>query len=152
MVEKPQTVRWGKFQFTEHEIERQIAEATRRGAKELRTEPLATAVRYDARARRVVVELNKGTTMTVPIDLLQGLEAASSRDLAQVEILGPGVAIAWPRLDQQFSITGLLAGVFGTRAWMAELARRRRANSKTKAAKPASRLKSGRRQNTRQEA
>ena len=103
MVEKSQTVRWGKFQFTEHEIERQIAEATRRGSEELRSEPLATAVRYDARARRVVVELNKGTTMTVPIDLLQGLQAAASRDLAQVEILGPGVAIAWPKLDQQFS-------------------------------------------------
>ena len=31
MVEKSRTVRWGKFQFTEHQIERQIAEATRRG-------------------------------------------------------------------------------------------------------------------------
>lgn len=90
--------------------------------------------------------------MTVPIDLLQGLQAASSRDLAQVEILGPGVAIAWPKINQQFSITGLIAGVFGTRAWMAELARRRAANTKTSAAKPASRAKSGRRRNTRQEA
>ncbi len=151
MVEKSQAVRWGKFQFTEHEIERQIAEATRRGTEELRTEPLATAVHYDAKARRVVVELNKGTTLTVPVDLLQGLQAASPRDLAQVEIVGPGVAIEWPNLDQQFSIMGLLAGVFGTRAWTAKLARRRApAVAKTKATTPASRTKGGKRRKARQ--
>lgn len=119
--------------------------------EELRTEPLAIAVRYDARARRIVVELNKGTTITVPSDLLQGTEAASSRDLAQVEILGQGIAIAWPKLDQQFSIAGLIAGVFGTRAWMAELALRA-AKAKNRSAKPASRAKVGRRRNTSHEA
>lgn len=37
--------------------------------------------------------------------------------------MGPGLVIEWPRLDMQFTISGLLAGVFGTRAWMKELRR-----------------------------
>ena len=50
---------------------------------------------------------------------------ASDAALADVAILGRGYALHWPRLDADFTVPGLLMGVFGTRAWMAsELARR----------------------------
>lgn len=127
MAKKPanaKTVRWGRFVLTEAEIERQIAEATRRGAEELRTEPLATAARFDRRSRCVVIELNKGSTLSVPVDLLQGLAGASLKDLAQIEIPNPGCEIEWPALDQQFTIQGLLAGRFGTRRWMHDISQR----------------------------
>ncbi len=114
-------VQWGRSQFTESEIQRQIAQATKRGEERMRRDPLATVVRYHKPTRSVVIETNKGVTLTVSVDRLQGLQDAADRDLAKVEILGPGVAIEWPTLDQQFSITGLLAGVFGTEAWMAEI-------------------------------
>lgn len=118
------TVQWGRFKLSEAEIDRQIEEATLRGEEELRTQPLAVAVRYDKRIRRVVVDLNKGTTLSVPVDLLQGVHDASLKDLLRVEIMSPGFDIEWPTLDQQFSIEGLMAGRFGNRAWMASLERR----------------------------
>ncbi len=127
MAKKPtiaKTVQWGRFVLTEAEIERQIGEATLRGEAELQTEPLATAARFDRRTRCVIITLNKGSTLSVPVDLLQGLAEATLKDLAQIEIPSPGCEIEWPTLDQQFSIQGLLAGRFGTRRWMAELAER----------------------------
>ncbi len=126
MAKKPtsaKTVRWGQFVLTEAEIARQITEATRRGAEELLTEPLATSARFDRPSRCVVIELNKGSTLCVPVDLLQGLTGASLKDLARIEIPNPGCEIEWPTLDQQFTIQGLLAGRFGTRRWMEDLAR-----------------------------
>jgi succinylarginine dihydrolase len=61
---------------------------------------------------------------------------ANDAALADVEILGQGHALRWPRLDADFTVPGLLMGVFGTRAWMAsELARHAgRAKSSAKAA------------------
>jgi hypothetical protein len=117
------TVPGGRFILTEAEIERQIAEATRRGEKELRTEPLATSARFDRRSRRVVIELNKGGPLRVPVDLLQGLAGASLKDLSQFENPSPDREIEWPALDQQFTIQGLLAGRFGTRSWTEDLER-----------------------------
>lgn len=109
------------MKMSQAEFERQYAEATRRGDEELRTKPLAIGVRFDKRSRRVVVDLNKGTTLSVPVDLLQGVHDASIKDLSRVEILGPGFHIEWPTLDQQFSIEGLMAGRFGNKAWMVAL-------------------------------
>jgi hypothetical protein len=105
------------------EFERQFATATRRGAELLQREPLATAVRYDRRTRKVVIELNNGCTLLVPPELAQGLRGASPLQLSQAIILGPGTAISWPDLDVQYSMASLLAGILGTRAWMAELGR-----------------------------
>ena len=122
-ADSPETVQWGRSQFTESEIQRQIEQATQRGEERMRRDPLATAVRYHKPTRSVVIETNKAVTLTICVDRLQGLQDASDRDLSKVEILGPGVAIEWPTLDQQFSITGLLAGVFGTDSWMAEISR-----------------------------
>lgn len=126
MAKKPakaKTIQWGRFALTEAEITRQITKATRRGAEELLTEPLATSVRFDRRSRSVVIKLNKGSTLCVPVELLQGLAGASLKDLSQIEIPNPGCEIEWPTLDQQFTIQGLLAGRFGTRSWMAALSR-----------------------------
>lgn len=117
------TVRWGQFLLTEAEITRQITEATRRGEEDLLTEPLATSARFDRRSRCVVIEMNKGSTFYVPVDLLQGLTGSSLKDLSRIEIPNPGCEIEWPALDQQFTIQCLLAGRFGTRRWMEELAR-----------------------------
>lgn len=114
-------MKMGQWEITEEEFDRMSAEAEQRGEEMLRTLPLAIAVRFDKRTRRVVIDTNKGSTLSVPVDLMQGLPGASVKDLARVEILGPGFDIEWPTLDQQFSLAGLLAGEFGNRAWMAKL-------------------------------
>lgn len=106
------------------EFERQFAAATRRGEKQVSSEPQARAVRYNRRTRKIVIGLDNGCTLTMPPELAQGLSGATAAELSRVKILGPGTAISWPELDVQFSVAGLLAGAFGTRAWMAELGRK----------------------------
>lgn len=110
--------------MNEGEFKRQYREATRRGEERLERIPTAVAVCYNRRTRKVVIDLDNGCTLLVPPELAQGLTGASPTELADVRVLGPGTTIAWPRLDVQFSVTGLMMGVFGTQAWMDELARR----------------------------
>lgn len=95
-----------------------FAEAERRGRRSRRTEPRARFVRYDRRTGRVRVELTNGCSFAFPARRAQGLQRASDRDLAQVEILGLGSGLHWERLDVDLSVPGLLAGLFGTKAYM----------------------------------
>jgi len=83
--------------------------------------PRAATARYDRRHGRIVVELINGCTFAFPPHLAQGLEAASADQLAAVEILGAGHGLHWAALDADFSVAGLLAGLFGTRAHMARI-------------------------------
>ncbi|MDX0443838.1 DUF2442 domain-containing protein [Sinorhizobium medicae] len=95
-------------------------------------EPRAASVRYDKRSGRIVVALTNGCTFAFPPRLAQGLEQASSGQLAAVEILGHGDGLHWGALDVDLSVTGLLSGIFGTKAYMA-----RRAGQATSPAKAA---------------
>ncbi len=108
----------------------EIDAATERGRIARLNEPRAAAARYDRRRGRVVVELTNGCTFTFPPRLAQGLETATEEQLAQVEILGAGYGLHWEALDADLSIPGLLAGLFGTKVYMA-----RRAGQATSPAK-----------------
>lgn len=110
----------------------QIDAASERGERVRAHEPRALAVRYDGRLGRVTVELTNGCTFSFPPRLAQGLETATEDQLAKVEILGPGYGLHWEALDVDLSIPGLLAGLFGTKAYMA-----RRAGQATSPAKAA---------------
>ena len=66
----------------------------------------------------MVIELTSGATYSFAPWLAQGLRGASAADLAEVEVLGRGFALHWETLDVEFTVAGLLNGVFGTRAWM----------------------------------
>ena len=118
-------IKAGRWTYTPQEFDKMSGEAKKRGEVELRSKPLASAVRYDQPTGSVIIELNNGSTFAIPTRLMQGLRDASPRDLKHVEIMGPGLAIEWPTLDMQFTISGLLAGVFGTNAWLEKLGRRR---------------------------
>src|SRR4051812_47521082 len=96
------------------EFDRKFTAAKRRGAARLGSQPLATAVRYDRRTRKVVIDLSNGCTLLLPPELAEGLSTASARDLSAAEILGPGTTIDWPNLDVQLSVAGLLNGSFGS--------------------------------------
>jgi hypothetical protein len=96
------------------------------------TEPRAAAARYDRKLSRVVVELTNGCTFAFPPRLAQGLEQATEEELETVEILGAGYGLHWEALDADFTVPGLLAGIFGTKAYMA-----RRAGQATSPAKAA---------------
>jgi len=110
----------------------EIDAALERGRTASASEPRARSVRYDRKADRIVVDLTNGSTFAFPPKLAQGLEQASADQLAQVEILGNGFGLHWEALDADFTVPGLLAGLFGTRAYMA-----RRAGQTTSPAKAA---------------
>jgi hypothetical protein len=100
------------------DFSRMVAEAQRRGEDSLRTEPRARVARYDRKTGRVHVDLTNGCSFAFPARKAQGLEQASDAELAQVEILGLDLGLHWERLDVDLSVPGLLAGLFGTKAYM----------------------------------
>ncbi len=110
--------------YSQEELQKQFAEATRRAAEADRVEPRAVSVSYDKKNARVVVELTTGVVVSIPARLLQGLVNASPHDLSNVIVSPQGTALHWRTLDADFSVSGLLAGVFGTRTWMAEVGRK----------------------------
>ena len=119
-----------------------VAAAERRGQRSLRSEPRARTARYDRRTGRVHVELTNGCTFAFPARNAEGLEHASDAELAQVEILGLGLGLHWERLDVDLSVPGLLAGLFGTKAYM-DRRRAARAGAARSAAKAAAARRNG---------
>jgi len=109
-----------------------IDAALARGRAARAHEPRAAAARYDRASGRVIVDLENGCTFAFPPRLAQGLETASDDQLAAIEILGKGYGLHWDELDVDLSLPGLMAGIFGTKVWMA-----RRAGQSTSVAKSA---------------
>jgi hypothetical protein len=110
--------------YSEEELQKQFTEATQRATEADEIEPRAVRASYNKKAAQVVVTLATGVVVSIPSKLLQGLVDASPQDLSKVTVSPRGTALHWPMLDADFSVTGLMAGVFGTRAWMAELGRK----------------------------
>lgn len=113
----------------------QIDQALKRGQDERRAEPRATDARYDRKSDRIVVDLTNGCTFAFPPALAQGLAGASAEALAEVEVLGSGFGLHWESLDADLSVPGLMAGIFGTRSWMARQAGRSKSAAKAAAAR-----------------
>jgi hypothetical protein len=124
------------------DVSTMVAEAERRGTRSLNTEPRARTARYDRRTRRILVDLTNGCSFAFPARQAQGLEWASDAELAQVEVLGLGFGLHWERLDVDLSVPGLLAGLFGTKAYV-DRQRAARAGSATSAAKAAAARRNG---------
>jgi hypothetical protein len=121
----------------------QIDAAMARGQALRATEPRAASARYDRRRGRMVVDLNNGCSFAFPPRLAQGLAAATDEQLAQVELLGAGYGLHWAALDVDLSVPGLLAGIFGTKAYMARRAGQATSPAKSRAAR-ANGVKGGR--------
>jgi hypothetical protein len=85
------------------------------------TEPRAIAAYYDSEAKLIIVKLRSGASFSFPPEIAQGLQGARVEDLEQVEITPMGDGLHWETLDTDFSVAGLLSGVFGTKRWMTNL-------------------------------
>lgn len=109
--------------------------ALERGRIARATEPRAARARYDRKLGRIVVDLTNGCVFAFPPRLAQGLGKATDNQLAEVEILGHGYGLHWNSLDVDLSIPGLLAGIFGTRSYMARLAGRTKTPAKAAASR-----------------
>jgi hypothetical protein len=115
--------------------ESEIDAAIERGHIAQKIEPRADAVRYDKQNNRIIVDLTNGCTFAFPPRVAQGLETATDEDLAAVDILGAGYGLHWETLDVDLSIPGLLAGLFGTKAYMARRAGQTKSPAKAAAAR-----------------
>lgn len=106
------------FDWTTTGLDAEYARAVRAGRRATRTKPRAVAARYDRATGRLVIELASGATFAVPASLLEGLADAAPEALEQVEVTPGGDGLHFPVLDADFGVPGLLAGVFGSKAWM----------------------------------
>ena len=127
-------IKAGKWTLSEEEFERQFAEATRRGEESLKTEIQARHAYYDHATNRLVLELKSGATHSVPCQLLQCLRTADPADIAAVELGLRGASVHWEKLNWDFTVGGLVRGIYGTKKWMEQLARENEANTRAKAA------------------
>ena len=118
---------------TDAEIDRAIERA-----KKLKDEPRLMEVNYEPGPDLFVLKLSDGRRHAIPREDLQGLQSTTKEQLARVEILGPGTVVHWPGLDVDFSVPGLLKGLYGNRQWMARLGQLG-GQSRSKAKKAASR-------------
>ncbi len=102
----------------------ELKAAEARGRVLVDSEPRASAARFDPASGRIVIDLVNGCVYAFPARLVQDLRDANESDLARVEVDGAGFNLHWPTLDVDLYVPALVAGVFGTRAWMTrELAR-----------------------------
>jgi hypothetical protein len=58
----------------------------------------------------LVVELSDGRTLSVPLAWFPRLLAANSADRNQIVLIGEGEGLHWPKVDEDLSVAGLLAG------------------------------------------
>ncbi|WJR65489.1 DUF2442 domain-containing protein [Neorhizobium sp. CSC1952] len=95
----------------------ELAEAKRRWETERSQRPIPVSVRFDALSGRIVVEFANGAAFMVPARSLEGLTDATDEQLAEVELLGE-TGLHWESLDVDYSISGLMSGIFGSRTFM----------------------------------
>lgn len=70
---------------------------------------LAKAVEFDDAMMRVI--FTDGRVLGVPLVWFPILQKATPAQRAQYEIGGGGISLHWPKLDEDLSIAGLMAGV-----------------------------------------
>jgi Protein of unknown function (DUF2442) len=105
------------------ELQAEIDRAREAGKALEEIEPRAVKAWYAADTERIFIELNTEVVMGFPYQRLQGLANATPKQLAEVEITPTGYGLHWESLDVDLAVPQLVAGLFGTKAWMTELGR-----------------------------
>lgn len=71
----------------------------------------ATAKTVRVTAETLIVELRDGRTVSVPITWYPRLAQGTSSERRRWELIGPGIGIHWPALDEDISVEALLLGL-----------------------------------------
>jgi hypothetical protein len=72
---------------------------------------MAAAKNVRVTDRALVVELRDGRVVSVPLGWYPRLAEGSPGERRRWELLGPGIGIHWPDLDEDISVEGLLQGL-----------------------------------------
>lgn len=110
--------------MNEKELKEKLAKARTVAAVDAVLKPRAASAFYDIKSGKITINLTNGATFSFPSALAQGLANASPEDLAEVEITPSGEGLHWEKLDADLSIPCLMAGIFGTERWMAEIGKK----------------------------
>lgn len=110
--------------ITQPEIDKQIDAAIARSAEQI-SEPKACEVIYNKQSRKIIIHFDNDCTFECPVSLLQGVCDLTDDEIAQVELTPAGWGITWSSADLDFGVNELVQGVFGTKAWMKEIAAQR---------------------------
>ena len=84
-------------ELTDADIDAAMAAGQRAKREELR----ATTVRYDRKTKRIIVDLNNGSSFAFPPQLAPELAHATEDQLAEVDILGSGYGLHWESLRSE---------------------------------------------------
>jgi Protein of unknown function (DUF2442) len=104
------------------ELQTVIDKSREVGEKLVTTEPRAVRSWFDG-VDKIFIELKSGIVMGFPYHCLQGLESATTEQLSEVETTPSGYGLHWESLDVDLAVPQLVTGIFGGKAWMAELGR-----------------------------
>jgi len=104
-------------------VDSHLAAATAKGQERRRRGDLALSADYDPRSKRLRIELVSGVAVSIPVSKIQGLANTAGSKIKAVQVEGNGYGLHWPALDLDLSVPDLIAGCFGSRAWMSALAR-----------------------------
>jgi hypothetical protein len=116
MVAKSKAHKLGAWEYTEADLERMFEESDRRGKDTMAREIRAKDAHYDIKSKRLVINLENGTTVILPIHLLNEFDGASVQEMAGVELRPRGAALHWHKLDLDFGVAGLMAAAIGANA------------------------------------
>ena len=90
---------------------------------------------YDATRDAIDLRFRSGGSMTIPRQIVPGLDDVPRSALGSISISPAGDALSWPSLDVDVYVPGLVERVFGTRLCARATGQRGgRRRSKTKAA------------------
>jgi hypothetical protein len=120
------------------DLQAQIDQARQVGDTLNESEPFAVDAWYEEARQLVFIEMNSGIVMGFPPHLLQGLQTATTEQLAAVELTPTGYGLHWEALDIDLGVPQLVAGIFGTKRWMQALGRiggSAKSTAKTKASR-----------------
>jgi hypothetical protein len=71
----------------------------------------AAAKRVKVTEHALIVELRDGRSVSVPIEWYPRLAEGRPNERRHWELIGPGIGIHWPDLDEDISVEGLLLGL-----------------------------------------
>lgn len=86
--------------------------------------PRAHTVLHVPDLRLLIVGLDNGRRLVLPIEDMQGLGEATHAQIQNYAFLRKGIGISFPDLDVDLYVLALIEGVYGNRRWMAQLGRK----------------------------
>lgn len=107
----------------ESAVDSRLPAAAARGATRRLRGDLARSATYDARRKRLRIELVSGSAVAIPVSRIEGLADATAAQIRAVKVVGGGYGLQWPALDLDYPVFELMAEGFDTRTCMGTFGR-----------------------------